>query len=253
MDSGYKIINKNGNKTLLNLKDKIVSQIKNSHPNFNGDLSNLHKFVDQDKINTLRLKIFNFLNNKINWTKIIHNICFDDLARELGIDMLIQSKINLSIQMPNDETSVLSAHSDCWSSDSPFQINLWIPLTNAFDTNSMFMWNFNETLSLMKKIGKDKMYSLSPEKLKSKKSQFIKIEFGEILLFNPALIHGNVVNKTKNTRVSLNVRIKSLFSPEPTIQNADRKFGTYYKKFSISKNTSFGVKLVNAGIFNEEN
>ena len=30
---------------------------------------------------------------------------------------MVQTKLNLSIQMPNDETSVLEMHSDCWSAD----------------------------------------------------------------------------------------------------------------------------------------
>ena len=253
MDDIYKIINKNQNKSLIGLRTKIIKRIKILYPNFNGDLSNLHKFVNKNEVNSLRLNLFNYINNKLNWTKSIHSICYKDLSMELGRDMLVQSKINLSIQMPNDESSILSAHSDCWSSDSPFQINLWIPMTDAFDTNSMFIWNYEETLKLMKKIGKNDMISLSPNKLSSRKKKFIKINFGEILLFNPAIIHGNVLNKTKSTRISLNIRFKSLFSPEPSLTNPDRKYGTYYKTFTISKNTTFGVQLIKSGIFNEGN
>ena len=66
---------------------------------------------------------------------------------------------------------------------------------------------------------------------------FIKIKYGQILIFNPAILHGNVINKTNKTRVSLNVRVKSIFSPEPTNRNPDRKFGTYYKLWRVSDDT----------------
>ena len=251
MKKGYKITSKSESKSLILLRDLVIKRIKKKYPNFNTDLSQLHKFVDINEINKLRLDIFNYLNNKIPWTDIISDISHNDIAIEIGRDMLIQSKINLSIQMPNDQSSVLSAHSDCWSSDSPFQINLWIPLTNSFSTNSMFIWNYEKSLKLMKRISNGEVLDLSPNKLKIEKRDFLKIKFGEILIFNPALIHGNSVNKTKSTRISLNVRLKSLFSPEPTISNPDRKFGTYYKKFHISEETSFAMKLIESGIFNE--
>ena len=68
---------------------------------------------------------------------------------------MIQTKLNLSIQMPNDETSVLDIHSDCWSADSPFQLNVWIPMTKAYKTNSMFILNKDLSLKYFKELSKD--------------------------------------------------------------------------------------------------
>ena len=42
------------------------------------------------------------------------------------------------------------------------------------------------------------------------KNDFVNLDFGEILIFNPTLLHGNLINKTNHTRVSLNIRFKSL-------------------------------------------
>ena len=41
---------------------------------------------------------------------------------------IAKSKSNLSIQYPNDDKSVLSIHTDFFSGESLFQVNLWIPL-----------------------------------------------------------------------------------------------------------------------------
>ena len=253
MKNGYEIIDKKNNKYLEQLNLLVKKLIKKKHPSFSSELSELHKFVSLKEVNALRLYIFNYINNRFKWEMNISKLCGDDLKNYLGQDILVQSKINLSIQMPNDKSSILSAHSDCWSSDSPFQLNLWIPLTNAYESNSMFIWSKKQSLNLMKKISNDDFYQLSPSRLKASKDQFIKIFFGEILLFNPALIHGNILNKTNQTRISLNLRFKSLFSPEPTKKNPDRKFGTYYKKFCLSENTRFAVQMIESGIFNEDN
>ena len=74
------------------------------------------------------------------------------------------------------------------------------------------------------------------------------MKYGQALIFNPSVLHGNVLNQTKNTRVSLNVRFKSIFAPEPNIKNPDRKFGTYYKKFNILESTRFGLDIIENGI-----
>ena len=62
------------------------------------------------------------------------------------------------------------------------------------------------------------------------------------------MLHGNVENKTNKTRVSLNLRFKSIFSPEPDQYHQDRKFGTYYQKFYISENTKFALEVIDTEI-----
>ena len=69
----------------------------------------------------------------------------------------------------------------------PFQVNLWIPLTNAYGTNSMFIWNKKNTSKPYEKISKNDFYKVVPSNLKILKDQFLKISYGQILLFNPAL------------------------------------------------------------------
>ena len=51
--------------------------------------------------------------------------------------------------------------------------------------------------------------------LKYKKfANFLELNYGECLIFSPTLFHGNVLNETSITRVSLNCRFKNLFSHE---------------------------------------
>ncbi len=240
----FQVIDKYNNKSLIKLKKFVEKSVPNLKSN---NLDNLHKIYNKKNINNLRLNIFKKINSKLNWENLIFKMCSDDLFKFLGQDLLIQSKINLSIQMPNDETSVLPIHSDSWSSDSPFQMNLWIPLTNAFETNSMFLFDKKKSLNVFKKISKGELKNIN--NLKINKKNFFKINFGQILFFNPALLHGNVLNKTNKTRISLNLRVKSLFSPQPNQNHPDRRYGTYYKTFNLSENTQFGIDIIKTDFF----
>ena len=51
----------------------------------------------------------------------------------------MQRKINLSIQLPYDNSSLLPIHSDVWSGCSPFVV-LWVPLVDVYDSKSMFIF-----------------------------------------------------------------------------------------------------------------
>ena len=232
-------------KKLFFFKNLIIKEVKKKNPSFNGELHKIHKFISSKNINSIRLNCFKKINS-LDWIKIIKELCSEQMFYLLGQDLLIQSKINLSIQMPKDRSSILKAHSDCWSADTPFQLNLWLPLTDAFSTNSMFIMDDVYSLKYLKKNLNSKYKN---HKIKKPlKKNFISMKYGQALIFNPSVLHGNVLNQTTNTRVSLNVRFKSIFAPEPNIKNPDRKFGTYYKKFNILESTSFGLDMIENGI-----
>ena len=49
------------------------------------------------------------------------------------------------------------------------------------------------------------------------------MNYGQFLIFNQSLPHGNVVNKEKQTRWSMNCRFKTIFSPYE-----DKKIGEFF-------------------------
>ena len=51
----------------------------------------------------------------------------------------MQKNINLSIQMPGDDSSMLPVHADVLNGDSPFEVVLWVPLVDCHATKSMYI------------------------------------------------------------------------------------------------------------------
>ena len=70
----------------------------------------------------------------------------------------------------------------------------------------------------------------------SKKIKWIDIKFGEILIFNQHLPHGNRVNNEQETRWSMNCRFKSIFSPY-----ADKKIGEFYEPITLRAASKLGM------------
>ena len=58
--------------------------------------------------------------------------------------------------------------------------------------------------------------------------KWINIKYGEVMIFNQCLPHGNIVNKETQTRWSLNCRFKSVFSPY-----RDKKIGEFFEPITL--------------------
>ena len=81
------------------------------------------------------------------------------------------------------------------------------------------------------------MHQLEKDYAKYKK--YIEISPNQILIFSPTLFHGNEINQTKSTRISINCRFKNIFSPES--QNPERRLGTFYQIFKTSPLTKIAL------------
>ena len=66
------------------------------------------------------------------------------------------------------------------------------------------------------------------EKIK-KDVQWLNINYGEVLLFSPTILHGNRVNQENETRWSFNIRFKGLFTPY-----SGKGLGDYFFPLRIS-------------------
>jgi sporadic carbohydrate cluster 2OG-Fe(II) oxygenase len=124
----------------------------------------------------------------------------------------MQRKINLSIQLPQDDSSLLPLHSDVWSGCSPFEVVLWIPLVDCKKSNTMFILPKKINNQFYKKMKKFESVSQIENKTK-KYAKWLNIKFGQALIFFHSAMHGNKVNQENSTRWSFNCRFKSIFSP----------------------------------------
>ena len=115
-----------------NVIDKYTAEFfKNSNPNA----------LDSSNLNAVRLNAFRALNAMENWDKNYYKMASKLLDALFGPDLLIQRKLNLSIQMPNDKSSILGMHTDTLSGQSPFEFVMWTAFSKSYDSNSMFYFD----------------------------------------------------------------------------------------------------------------
>ena len=121
---------------------------------------------------------------RVQYFEIAKNILFSIVGNELAM----QNNINLSIQIPQDESSLLPLHSDTWSGDSPFEIVVWLPLVDCYKTKSMFILKQEQSEKFRKFFSsKNLNFSSQLHKKFKKDLVFLNIKFGQFLIFNQNL------------------------------------------------------------------
>tara|TARA_Y100000590_G_scaffold470269_1_gene663218 strand:- start:20453 stop:21274 length:822 start_codon:yes stop_codon:yes gene_type:complete len=223
-------------KVLLNaIKQNVKIESKLSDEDI---LNNIHRKINQNQINNIRLKIINTINKNTNIRKLYYNVARKYLDILLGNELAMQMRLNLSIQMPNDTSSLLPVHSDVWSGDSPFEIVVWIPLVNCYRTKTMYILPPNKYHKVKKIFSKRKNKSSKKIfELIKRDVNWLNVKYGQVLLFNQTLPHGNITNKEKETRWSLNCRFKSVFTPY-----RDKKLGEFFEPITLRKISQLAVK-----------
>lgn len=220
------------------IKKNLIKLLKLNIPVKKLDLNNLHKYLNQKSLNKVRLNLIHEINSDKNFRKNYFFLAKNMLNKIIGNELVMQKNINLSIQLPNDESSLLPIHSDTWSGDSPFESVLWIPLVNCFKTKSMFILDSKAINKFNKNFLSKKIKSVSDLYIHFKKNlKFIKIDYKNYLLFNQNLPHGNLVNSTSETRVSLNCRFKGLFTPY-----RQKELGSFFSPIQIRPATKIGLE-----------
>ena len=217
-----KSFNKNGY-FIFNLDKKILKKFKNEiifiskrffkknkiKKNF---FENFHQYINPSSLNDYRMNIYSKLNSNLWFRKNYYELGRRELDILCGNELVMQRKVNLSIQLPKDDSSILPIHSDVWSGCSPYEVVLWIPLVNCQKTNSMYMLSQKDNKDYYQNIKLLNSVDELETKASSKKKS-LNIKFGQGLIFLHSILHGNTVNIEKTTRWSFNCRFKSVFSP----------------------------------------
>lgn len=160
--------------------------------------------IQAEKLNDIRMALIGSL---VHLRPLYYFLARQTLSALVGSELAMQRRINLSIQQPGDESSLLGIHKDTDTGDSPFEVVLWVPLTDCSKTASMYF-----------------------------RDHYIDIKYGEMLIFNQAIPHGNVRNDEGYTRWSLNCRFKGLFTPY-----AGKKLGDFFEPITMKAASMAGL------------
>ena len=212
-------------------------------------LDTIHERVQAQKLNDLRLAIFRGMN-ELAWLRpTYHALGRKLLGTLVGNELAMQNRVNLSVQMSNDDSSLLDLHSDVYGGETPFQVVQWLPLVDVYDTKAMFILPRRKTEAISPKLstlGEGGMKALF-DRVKDD-LLWLKVPYGKVLIFASHCLHGNVVNRESTSRWSLNCRFTGLFTP---YTGNEKKLGSFYLPITTRPASRIGMHYAQPGGFEE--
>ncbi len=171
----------------------------------------------------------NFITSNKGLSEMMIN-SFPTLIEELcGKELFIQRRAHTTINAPGEDQAKQVAHYEMISGISPFTYIIWAPLHDIEDDGGAYHIELDQSIKIMKKEETEGLVS-GPTVLNfmgNKKPP--RLKFGQAIIFNPFVIHGNIPFKSNLARIACNVRFQSF--DKPLLQkNTD-----YLKYYKLSK------------------
>lgn len=201
-------------------------------------LNRIHQHVSIQRLNEFRLALIGAMKQQAWLRPAYFAIARRAIEILVGNELVMQRTVNLSLQLPEDDSSLLAIHSDVWSGDSPYEVVLWVPYVDCYRTKAMYFCDASVDGQIQPKLSE--MQGKSSEDLYhliEKDAPFIDVPYGEVLLFTQNIMHGNRVNVENETRWSSNCRFKSALSPY-----ADKKLGEFFEPITLRPATRHGLR-----------
>lgn len=176
----------------------------------------------------------------------------------LGRDIHIQQQPFLRISRPEVPDDNIGLHRDTWYGDTPYEISVWIPFTDTDEGNALrvapgsHVWS--EAAHPVERFdgGVEKgsvKHSLGfihgqPKRLATAADTVaLPVRVGQMIVFSLSLLHGQEVNRSTMTRMSMDVRLANSLAP---VKFSRSRNDQYYERLCISPVTEAAQRYAEA-------
>ncbi len=205
------IINELTKKRLIDLDsfEKLDKKLEKIHLCLNEDMKNLDE-SEQNKISVSFYETSDSLNDL--YYKFIREV----ISPKFQDNIYFQAIPTFRFHFPNQEGYDWNDryHTDIMLGHPPFEFNVWLPFTNVYSSNSMRITSYEDSMSILKScnynfedFAEKVQYDEHLCKLLKKKSYALELKYGEFIIFDPRCLHCTQHNVTKDTRISMDIRI----------------------------------------------
>jgi len=183
--------------------------------------------------------------NKVNFSNVIGKTLRKDFSGALkGLYTIIFTKnkkaYNLARYNKNNPQATWAhgPHIDTWYGHSYDAINFWWSITGVNEENSMVV--FPESHKLNFPFNPKHMYL--EDNIKTPKPEKIEMVDGELILFDPELLHSTRINTSDDTRIVLTIRACPV---EPSFSESTEHdlYDTWYRTEDVEKGVLKEIKV----------
>jgi len=167
-------------------------------------LDTLHLHFNQESIQNVYRIFYDYLGSP-DFSKVFSIYIEDVVAPLFHEPILYQRKPSIRIHLPT--TLTVHYHTDEWYGHGPEVYNFWLPVTDAYETNSLYLASLTDSLSAAQDLEHRKATLPEIKTRLAKISHPLAMTFWHLAIFNSKCVHGTERNQTDHTRVSMDFRI----------------------------------------------
>ena len=158
-----------------------------------------------------RLRIHDITHTNVS--DMMVNSCPSLIEKLCGKELFIQRRAFIIFNVPDKKHQRIWNHYEMISGISPFSYVIWAPLHDLEDDGGVYVIDQEKSLEVMKKEEASGLVN-GPTVLDMERYQKpCQIKFGQAVIFNPFVLHGNVSFNSKLARIGCSVRIQSYNKP----------------------------------------
>jgi sporadic carbohydrate cluster 2OG-Fe(II) oxygenase len=148
-----------------------------------------------------------------NLSEMIINSCPNLVETLCGKELFIQRRANTIFNVPGKEQARQWPHYEVMSGVSPFTYVLWAPFHDLEDDGGVYYIDREASLEVMKKEQAEGLVNGPTVLNMMGKLKPPRLKFGQAIVFNPFILHGNVTFNSKFARIACSVRFQSCSKP----------------------------------------
>ena len=180
--------------------------------------------TNENDIDILRKKMANMTRNQINQS-MVNLLSFNEASEMMirsckgivenlsGKEILIQRRAATIFNLPGKNQRRQWPHYELMSGISPFTFVLWAPFHDLEDEGGVYYIDQLKSLDLIKLEHSQGLVN-GPTILSMMHNQKpAKLKYGEVIVFNPFILHGNVDFHSDLARIACSVRFQSIKKP----------------------------------------
>lgn len=184
-----------------------LETVKECFPNVTS-LNSLHKQLTTDEILQASAHVQKACKRQ-DFVDILDNIIHEHVQPLTQKRLMVQRFGTMRIVVPNQAKKgrLLGYHTGIINGNGWGLRTLWIPVTEAFDSNTMHILPWEPSCEITKRVVKEQWDFNTLQQECHQHSFPVNLSPGNIHLFTQGHWHGNINNETNVTRVSMDLRI----------------------------------------------
>ncbi len=205
------------------LTNKFIEKVKpyTNKKNFK-DIREAMTKMSKFEINELMISLLSF--NEAS--EVLINSCKNIVKSLSGDQIFLQRRANTIFNLPGFDQRRQWPHYELMSGVSPFTYVLWTPFHDLEDNDGVFYLDLNQSHKMIE-LEQSSGIVNGPLILNKKYDEKpVKLKFGEVIVFCPFVLHGNIDFNSNLARIACSVRFQSIHDP---LLQKDTDYFKFYK------------------------